>query len=528
MKRETLERIDACLEGALDQAGFTMLQRELREDPAALDHYCHQAALHGRLEWELGEPSQALFKEIHNPPQTPARLLIRWPQFALATAAALALALGIAFLLKAPTTPSSAQPAQSPPAEPEYVARITRNANAIWKSQPLKAGDYLQPGTLNLRSGSAEITFDCGATVLLQGDSSLILTSATWARLENGKATVTIPQQARGFILETPSTLLSQRNSRFGVAVDQDGSAEVHVLDGRVELNGKWGDLASLMLAKNRPARVNRDGILLAGERYRPDQFPVRPPATPELLPKWFLHWTFDTAATTRDTFRESGLRPPGLPTYPAEVRLTGDKASVSLIPGRFGNAVQLNGQEAFLATAFPGIAGNDPRSIAFWIRLPQNSSEIFAYSILSWGSPSAGNKWQIGWNTGTDNRGTRGAILTEVQGGYKVGSTNLLDGRWHHVAIVFLGGPGAATDGHLRHYVDGRLEQTTAVKSHPISTSISGPKALPLSIGRRIEADTNFRTFKGDLDELYILPTALTPEQIQALHLANQPPPVR
>jgi ferric-dicitrate binding protein FerR (iron transport regulator) len=528
MKREALEHIDACLEGSLDEAGFAELQRELRDDPAALDHYCRQAELHGRLEWELGEPAQALFRESPRPTRPPAKARTRWPQFAMAAAAVLLLALGISPMLKDRSAPAAVQVEPPPAVEPDYVARITRSVDAIWKSDSLQAGDYVEPGTLSLSGGSVEITFDCGATVLLEGGSSLILTSATRARLESGKATVAIPGEARGFIFETPSTLLSELDSRFGVAVDSDGSAEVHVLEGRVELNGKWGDLASLMLAKNKPVRVNREGILLAGERYRPEQFPVRPPAGPELLPEWFLHWSFDTAATTRDTFRESGNRPPGMPAFPAEVRLTGEKASVGLIPGRFGNAVQLNGEDAFLATGFPGIAGHAPRSIAFWVRLPANSSEIFAYSILSWGTAQAGGKWQVGWNTGTDNPGTRGAIRTEVQGGYRIGSTNLLDGRWHHITIVFLGGPGSGTGSHLRHYVDGRLEPTTAVKARAISTVVSGPKALPLSIGRRIESDAYFRTFKGELDELYILPTALTPEQIQALFHANRPPAVR
>jgi hypothetical protein len=528
MNRETLERIDACLEGSLDEAGFAGLQRELRENPAALDHYCRQAELHGRLEWELGEPAQALVRDVPRPVRATAKPRTRWRSLALAAAAVLVLALGISPLLKDRSAPAAVQIPPAPPAEPEYVGRVTRSVGATWKSRPFQTGDWVEPGTLNLGAGSVEITFDCGAAVLLEGGSSLILTSATRARLESGKATVAIPAEARGFIFETPSTLLSEHDSRFGVAVDSDGSAEVHVLEGRVELNGKWGDLSSLMLAKNKPVRVNREGILLAGERYRPEQFPIRPPAGPELLPDWFLHWSFDSAATTRDTFRESGRRPPGMPAFPAEVRLTGDKASVGLIPGRFGNAVQLNGEDAFLATGFPGIAGPDPRSIAFWVRLPANSSEIFAYSILSWGAAQVGGKWQVGWNTGTDNRGTRGAIRTEVQDGYQIGSTNLLDGRWHHVAIVFLGGPGSGTTSHLRHYVDGRLEPTTAVKARPISTIVSGPKALPLSIGRRIESGPYFRTFKGELDELYILPTALTPEQIQALYHANQPPATR
>lgn len=531
MKRETLERIDACLEGTLDEAGFAELQRELRESPEALDHYCRQAEVHGRLEWELGEPAQALIREKAPAPRIRTRSFSR-PRWVVPLASAAALALAMLIGRHLPEAPDPAvirnvpAPAPGPP-EPDSVGRITRSAQAQWTSPPLEAGDTVESGSLELAGGSVEITFDCGATVLLDGRSSLTLTSATRARLESGKATVAIPPEARGFVLETPSTLLSEHNTRFGVAVESDGSAEVHVLEGRVELNGKWGDLSSLMLAKNKPVRVNREGILLAGEKYRPEQFPVRPPAGPELLPEWFLHWSFDSAATTRDTFRESGVRPPGMPAVPAEVRLTGEKGSVGLIPGRFGNAVQFNGEDAFLATAFPGIGGDTPRSVAFWVRLPTNCPEVFAYSILSWGTSKAGGKWQVGWNTAYDNSGTRGAIRTEVQGGYRIGSTNLLDGRWHHVAIVFLGGPGSGT-GNIRHYVDGSLESTTALKSQAIATEVAGPKALPLSIGRRIEADAYYKTFKGELDELYILPTALTPEQIKALFHSNRPPATR
>jgi hypothetical protein len=521
MKRHTLEQIDACLEGSLDEEGFASLQQELRENPDALDHYCRQAEIHGRLQWELGEPAQSLFREA-----TPAQRLPLPFSLKLAAAAVLALSALFTFHLTRPATTAGTQ---APPApESATLGRITRSLNAEWASHPHEPGDWIGPGTFRLTAGSVEITFDCGATVLIEGNSTLTLSSPTRARLESGKATVDIPAQARGFVLETPSTLLSQHNSRFGVAVDGDGSAEVHVLQGRVELNGKWGDLSSLMLGKNKPVRVNRQGILLAGERYRADQFPVRPPPGPELLPAWYLHWSFDTAATTRDTFRDSGPRPPQMPTFPAEVRLTGTQASVSLIPGRFGNAVQFNGNDAFLATAFPGIAGNSPRTIAFWIRIPEDTSELFAYSILSWGTPQAGGKWQIGWNTGFDNSGLRGAIRTEVQGGFQIGSTNLVNGRWHHVAIVFPGGADSSNSRHIRHYINGTLEPSTALKSHPVNTRIDGSSALPLSIGRRIESDAYFRTFKGDLDELYILPTALTPEQIQALHDANSPPATR
>lgn len=524
MKRGTIDRIDACLEGTLHEDGFAELQRELRDDPATFQHYCHQAEIHGRLEWELGEPAQSLVRGIA---ETPAPVRSKIFPFLTAGAAAAALILlgfGIARHHTGNPAADASGVAIEGPTEIEFVARITRGIHAEWLTGPLSAGAWLQPGPLNLIGGTAEISFDCGATVWMEAPAVLHLNSPSHARLESGKATVEVPDGIHGFVFETPGTLLSERGSRFGVAVESDGSTEIHVLQGKVEINGKWGDLESLMLGENRPVRVDAQGVMLAGGRYRADEFPAREPISRELLPEWFLHWSFDSAATSRATFRDSGEGPH---RFPAEVRLSGSKGSVSLIPGHFGNGIRLNGERAFLATQFPGIAGASPRTLAFWVRIPANTPETFAYSILSWGSEDFGRKWQIGWNTGQDNRGTRGAIRTEVQGGYQVGSTSLLDGQWHHVAVVLAGGPYASTGSHLRHYVNGRLEASTATQIRTINTGIDGENAVPFSIGRRLDDDRQ-QTFKGDLDEMYLFPIALTPEQILDLYLENRPPTTR
>ncbi|MCW1926142.1 LamG domain-containing protein [Luteolibacter arcticus] len=71
-------------------------------------------------------------------------------------------------------------------------------------------------------------------------------------------------------------------------------------------------------------------------------------------------------------------------------------------------------------------------------------------------------------------------------------------------------------------------MEATTAVKPHRVETLVTGDKALPLSFGRRLDPDTNFRTFRGEMDEIYVFPCALTPEQIERLHSENQPPALR
>lgn len=521
MNRHTMERIDAALEGKLDAAEFEALQEELRQDPVALDHWCHQAAIHGRLEWELAD--QAV--PFSPPAVSKARQAFhRW-----AAAAVLVLAgLGIGLLI------GRGKPAVqgiSPVAlqAGETVGRITATRDPQWVGTALATGDWVQTGTLELRSGSAVITFDCGATVRLKAPARLHVTSPTRTLMESGKATVEIPRQAYGFVFETPTTEISRRMSRFAVAVDDDGHSEIHVLDGQIQLAGKLGDLDTLDLGKNKAVRLAEDGKVMSATRYQVDQLTTSLPESADLLPEWYLHWGFDTTDTNSGTFKETGIHPELTERFDAQVHLPHADSVVSLVPGRFGNAVHMNGQRGFLATDFPGFSGASPRSIAFWVRIPPDTPENLAYSFLSWGTKDVqGGKWQMGWNTGNDNAGVVGAIRTEVQGGYHIGSTDLRTGRWHHIVSVFSGGQGADVASHVRHYVDGRLDPTTAVLSKTVDTRTSGDTSLPLTLGRRIEADGFYRTFSGELDEVFLFPTALTPEQIEQLYRENHPPGLR
>jgi hypothetical protein len=522
MNPRTMERIDAALDGSLDEEEFRALQDELRDDPAAFDHWCRQAEIHGRLEWELTHATASL-------PALSKKIAPRWSPWA-AAAALLAAGLGLGLWAGRREPAAIAGTAPQQLGIGETVGRLTATESAQWSGTAPATGDWLTTGTLDLSAGSAELTFDCGATVKLRGPARLHLTSPTRAMLESGSATVDIPRQAYGFVFETPSTEISRRMSRFAVAVERDGHSEIHVLEGQIQLSGKLGDLQTLDLAKDKAVRVSGDGSLVPGTRYDAEQLTFSLPESADLLPEWFLHWGFDAADTTAGTFAETGKHPDLGASFPAQVHLAHANADIALVPGRFGNAVRMNGQHGFLATGFPGFSGDSPRSVAFWVKIDPDTPNSLAYSFLSWGTknPEGGGKWQLGWNPGNDNAGTVGAIRTEVELGYHVGSTNLRGGRWHHVACVFTGGENAGVARDVRHYVDGRLEATTAVRERAVNTRVTGEKALPLSFGRRLDPDSDFRTFRGEMDEIYLFPCALTPEQIERLYLENRPPALR
>lgn len=539
MNRRTMERIDAALDGRLAAGEFAALQQELREDPAAFDHWCRQAEIHGRLEWELAGEMPAV-RPL--PKKTAAhshlRFRFRFLPYAAAAVALLACGLTLGWWLGSHrTTPgSTAERSLSAPGEDRMrgaVARITAGEDAEWVRHSPRIGEWVGTGSLELAAGSAVVTFDCGATVQLRGPARLHLASPTRALLESGTATVDIPRQAYGFVFETPATEISRRMSRFAVAVEAEGQAEIHVLEGQIQLAGKLGDLDTLDLAKDGAVRIGGDGSVIPGTRYAPGQLaPTALPESGDLLPQWFVHWSFDGSDMQTGTFRETGRHEMlgGGATFTAQVHLAQPEALVALTPGRFGSAVRMNGQRGFLATRFRGIAGDHARTVAFWVRIPPGTSETLAYSFLSWGTKdtAGGGKWQLGWNTGSDNAGVVGAIRTEVEGGYLVGSTDLRTGRWHHVVSVFTGGEGANVASHVRHYIDGRLEAVTAVKAHGVNTLLDDPKALPVTLGRRLDVDSHYRTFSGELDEVYLFPSALTPEQIERLYRENLPPALK
>jgi len=125
------------------------------------------------------------------------------------------------------------------------------------------------------------------------------------------------------------------------------------------------------------------------------------------------------------------------------------------------GNVVRMAGNHFFKATGYTGVTGAAARTSAGWIRTTSKGS------VMYWGKNLGGQRW--GMRVQTEN-GTKGAIRIEVHGGYIVGSTDLRDGVWHHVAAVL---PAGATNvNQILLYVDGQLETVSASLAKVINTS--------------------------------------------------------
>jgi len=155
--------------------------------------------------------------------------------------------------------------------------------------------------------------------------------------------------------------------------------------------------------------------------------------------------------------------------------------------------------------TGYKGVTGTDARTMSAWVKLEDDTAQQNR-SILSWGSDSGGQKWNFRVQ---NSNGTDGAIRVEVNGGFAVGSTDITDQDWHHVAAVWEN-DGSPNVNDLLLYVDGVLEGRSDVQGQSINTAVG----KDVQLGR----DHENRRWKGWLDNVQIYDQALSAAQIHAL----------
>ena len=379
-------------------------------------------------------------------------------------------------------------------------ARITRfdSTSAISGGLPLGLGVRLEPGLLELSEGSIEVTFDSGAVVSLLGPARLNVESAFRARLLEGRAAAWVPQQAVGFLMLTPGSYPCDPGKVFAVNVDNRLGAEVHVLEGSVGSSRTFGKKGAV-----RPSGKGGGDI-----GFDKSKLPPIPelrhsnvePAVCFSFDRWTKNRTKSPTGHDLELFRHDA------PAEPVRVE------------GVSGSALRFDGRGMYGRTNFLGVGGDQPRTVAFWIRLDPSvpSDPLNPNGVVAWGVNRPARKWQVCWNT-LYKDGALGALRVELGIGHVVGATDLRDGRWHHVAVVFLGGENADVSTHIRLYVDGRLERMTGRLQQRIATDTVSGKAAPMIIGRYLGRWKNREHFyfQGDLDEVRVYDEAILPSDI-------------
>ncbi len=542
MNREEL--LAAWLEGEIDAHGEEHLMQALRGDREfarlAAEHLQTRRLLAG-LALRGGDFQQELQLRLQAPESIPDQSvspgplvslkpqgLLSWGRRTGSLAALLAVSAGVLFFISGKHPAGGPGEGSGSTAESESAAApvdqfaTVSNADAL---SGISIGQRIPSGPLKVLQGLVELTFDCGAVVQLTAPAELDLQSEYRAALLSGKLTAQVPPQALGFIVLTPHTRIRDLGTSFGVEVRPDGHSELHVLEGEVEASASGMPAHQPVLVKESQAwTFSADTMQTVG--YNKARFQSAPElqSPPQPAPAAATHWSFDRFS--EDGFMDAGGK---FPMQPRQLTMDGS----ALVPresmitvGRFGNALRFDGNGHFASTSHAGLGGSSPRTVAFWLRLPIPQAGSPRNCMLGWGASGARTKWEMLWNQ-DEWTGQMGALRLEFGQGYVVGSTNLKDGQWHHVAIVYHGEEVADVTTHIKLYVDGRLETLTGRRPQRIFTDISSAGAMPLTLGRYIDArrEKPDHYFQGDIDDLHIIDGALPPSAIQQLFTENRLP---
>ena len=125
------------------------------------------------------------------------------------------------------------------PMTPATVAVITQENGCVWgeATGKLSVGTRLYSGQkLYLNKGLAELAFDNGAGVILQGPAMLEIKSGKKGILQAGKLVAYVPKKAIGFTVATPTATMIDLGTEFGVSVDDTGNSEAHVFTGQIKV----------------------------------------------------------------------------------------------------------------------------------------------------------------------------------------------------------------------------------------------------------------------------------------------------
>ncbi len=399
-------------------------------------------------------------------------------------------------------------------------AVVVQQRSAVCNGRTLPTGAEIRVRRVRLSEGYAELRLANGVHLVLEAPVDMEIKGRRGVALNSGRLVARVPEKATGFTVVTPSSEVVDLGTAFGVAVDDCGSSEICVLEGEIKARGCTTQEYVRMVQNEACSFDTHRQIRMI--RSDPARFmralPGRSADNPD-----YLHWSFDGDGAIA-VCGGRGIRGR---LYDGHLKSFGEGTGPLRQPGVFGKSLYFNGTDAYVETDFPGIGGSAPRTVAFWARVPEGAIRHSGYAMICWGLMAPGSAWQISANP-FEPEGPPGRIRIGTKVGMVIGTRDLRDNRWHHIAIVMYGGEEADTSTHILVYVDGQLEKTSRKSIAEISTALDSGKSQRLRFGRNLGFRTGSEAiadkfFNGWLDEVYIFDAALEQDQIQRLIKTNE-----
>jgi len=240
------------LDGQIEPEAMTRLQQAMHEDPRVRDYYVDSmlaCAVLRRSSQATGEVSEsdlirALACDIRQADAEPRVSRRYWIAALLMVGVSILASLSVFW----DRDPGPA------------LGKLSAVYEAHWRGRRPLPGDSLHAGHYDLREGAAQMELDPGTRLLLEAPCRIELTNVDEVALTSGRLVVTVAPQAAGFRVQTPTALITDLGTEFGVITHADGSTEAHVLKGRIHVAiapNRSNGSRSLVVNENQAATVD-------------------------------------------------------------------------------------------------------------------------------------------------------------------------------------------------------------------------------------------------------------------------------
>ena len=403
---------------------------------------------------------------------------------------------------------------------------------------------------LVLRSGLLEITYDTGAKVILQGPVTYRVDSAAGGYLSVGKLTARLEKKSASpanpnseirnpkssnssplFSVRTPTAVVTDLGTEFGVEVSREGFCDVHVFVGAVRLDshqqlGKRDK--QIMLTADKSAHVGLGGDLTKPPMSRPTDFVRRIPravqqtqyAKAVIADAPLFYWNFDEPdGVAFEQMRHSShqkLYPMGQARRSAHRDIgsglaLGCTADFSKAAGVFRSGLLEQGE-------MPGAW-----AIEFWAQATGDLAAPAIRGILETGAESRYGRCNPAIIFNDRHHGIENTFV--VGNGYPLdagsdcytrGGPQITDHLWHHVILAFYGnGSGFGVADRVEIIVD---TVSHRIQRRKFTSGFNMEGFLRVGATRDDLEDA----FDGRIDELALYDLSkLTVKEIEA-HLAD------
>lgn len=230
---DLMDLLGASWDGRMDEQVRAQIEGLLARDPQAVEHLISFSRFHLDLEWLISAESSQEKALLSVKGSADAAKKQRGQRHLLVGLAGLAASLLVVILGVRNSAPIG-HPDLS--RAPQPIGRIVRSENAVWADGqgPSQDGAVREHQAIELQRGFAQISLGFGADLSLEGPCRVTLLAEDRVALDRGSLAVRAAKWATGFEVETKNMIAKDLGTWFSVQSDNNGPAEVHVLEGEV------------------------------------------------------------------------------------------------------------------------------------------------------------------------------------------------------------------------------------------------------------------------------------------------------